>query len=154
MDVLALLSNQDFLVVFLFTLAVVFGILRTSGTFGNNAAVQMVIAAAIAYFASTYEPYVSTLKHYFPTITWFFVAMFFIAFMLEIFGLRGGKQTSEINVIIYAFLLLVLISLTTFLSYEMNIREIPFFGSIENLILVLGIFFIAAIFWCAYHIKG
>ncbi len=142
--------TEEFLIPFLFTLAIVFGALRYARIFGDNVAVQMIIALVIAYFASTYEPFVSTLYAYLPNITWFFVAMFFIAFLMEVFGLgKKEKGEPEINLYISGMLLLILITIGITQIQNFS-HEIPLFGSTENLALLLGIIFILGIFYFAY----
>ena len=144
--------GQEFLIPFLFTLAIIFGALRYARVFGNNTAVQMIIALVLAYFASTYEPFVSTLYAYFPGITWFFIAMFFIAFIMEIFGLgkRAQQKDHELNMFIYGILLLVLLTIGISQAQAFGIYELPLIGSLENLAVLLGIIFIIGIFYFAY----
>lgn len=145
-------QGNEFLIPFLFTLAIIFGSLRYAKIFGNNSAVQMIIAIVLAYFASTYEPFVSTLYAYFPSITWFFIAMFFIVFVLEVFGLRKGtdKKDHELNMVIYGVLLLLLMTIGISQARAFGIYEIPFIGNLENLAVLLGIIFILGIFYFAY----
>ncbi len=144
--------SEEFLIPFLFTLAIVFGALRYARIFGNNVAVQMIIALVIAYFASTYEPFVSTLYAYLPNITWFFIAMFFIAFVMEIFGLgrSKNKKDHELNMYIYGALLLLLMSIGISQIEGLGISQLPLIGAPENLVLLLGIVFISGIFYFAY----
>lgn len=148
--------EEEFLIPFLFTLAIIFGSLRYAKIFGNNTAVQMIIALVLAYFASTYEPFVSTLYTYFPSITWFFVAMFFIAFIMEIFGLgkKSAQKDHELNMFIYGILLLVLLTIGISQAQSLGIYEIPIIGSLENLAVLLGIIFIIGIFYFAYKSGG
>ncbi len=145
-------AGQEFLIPFLFTLAIIFGSLRYAKIFGNNTAVQMIIALVLAYFASTYEPFVATLRAYFPSITWFFIAMFFIVFVLEVFGLKGGKDRDhELNMYIYGILLLLLFTIGISQARNLGIYEIPVLGAIENLAVLLGVIFIIGIFYFAYQ---
>jgi len=142
--------SMEFAIPFLFVLAVVFGILRTARVFSGNTAVQMIIAFVIAFFSATYQPFTSLLFQYLPTITWFFIAMFFLVFVLEIAGIRGKRGENRKNLIIYGMLLLLLFSIVADRA-----EAIPTFSyiSTNDLILAVGIIFIIAIFWNAYGIE-
>ena len=148
--------TEHFLIPFLFTLAIIFGALRYARIFGNNTPVQMIIAIVLAYFASTYEPFVSTLYTYFPSITWFCIVMFFIAFIMEIIGLgkKSPQGDHELNMFIYGILLLILLTIGISQAKAFGIYEIPIIGNLENLALILGIIFIIGIFYFAYKSSG
>jgi polyferredoxin len=77
--------------------------------------------------------------------------MFFIVFILEVFGLRKERpqQERELNLYIYGFLLLALLSIGV-THLETLGFNIPLIGSGENLALLLGIIFIFGIFYFAY----
>jgi hypothetical protein len=147
---LSIFAQNEFLIPFLFVLAIIFGVLRATRVFEGNVAVQMIIALALAYFAATYQPFVSTLFTYLPSITWFFIMMFFIVFILEVFGLRGRRERKEaqLNMIIYGVLLLLLFTIGIHLKIP---TELPIIGSRENFFLLLGLLLIIAIFWYAYE---
>ncbi|MFQ6009520.1 MAG: hypothetical protein ACE5J7_00130 [Candidatus Aenigmatarchaeota archaeon] len=140
------LSNET-LIASLFILAVVFGVLELSNVFKNRA-VHFVVSLAVAFFASTYPPLVSALWTYLPSITWFFIVMFFIAFALELFGVRKGKEVEVQSMVVGGGVLLVLLSIGwTMLQYYPI--EFPLIGGGENLLLLLGIIFILSLFWGA-----
>ncbi len=153
---LTLLNQTGFLIPFLFVMAVVFGVLRIANVFKGNPAVEMIIALVIAFFAATYQPFTSVLLSYLPGITWFFVAMFFLVFVLEIFGIRGkkaaDKESAEKNMIIYGILLLLLFSIGVSGLQGLPV-QLPLIGGGENIALLVGIIFIIGIFWYAYNIQ-
>ncbi len=144
--------DANFVIPFLFVLAVVFGVLRISKAFKRNAAVEIIISLVIAFFAATFPPFTSILFSILPTITLFFIAMFFIVFVLEIVGVRGRYGGDKVtNIIIYGILLLILF---TIVANRSNL--IPTFGiiSTEDLLLGIGLIFILTIFWSAFKIGG
>jgi hypothetical protein len=148
LDLIALQSNE-FLIPFLFVLAIVFGILEITKLFRNRG-VNFVIALAISFFAVSNTTFVSFLWSQFGNITAFFIVMFFIAFVLEMFGLRrpSGESRSEGGMIISGAVLFLLLSLG--FMYSDLIPPLPYIGSGNNLILFFAIIFILAIFWAAF----
>lgn len=148
--------DMNFFIPFMFVLAIVFGILRIAKVFQGNAAVEMIISIAIAFFSATYSPFTTILFQYLPSITWFFIAMFFIVFVLEILGIRKGTRKPEeaqANSIIYGVLLLLLFTIGISGLEGLPI-QIPFIGGGENIALLIGIIFIIGIFWYAYKMPS
>jgi len=143
-----MIPNETFFIPFLFVLAVVFGVLRISDIF-RNPAVEMVISLAIAYFAATYEPFVSVLFTYLPNVTWFFIAIFFILFLLEAFGLRKAGADYEEKAITTGVILLVLFGIGVSGLEGLKV-EIPFVGGGENLAFLSGIILLVLLFWYVY----
>lgn len=145
--------TMQFIIPFLFVLAVVFGVLQMARIFKNKA-VAGVIAIAIAFFAASYGPFLTLLWTYLPTVTWFFIGMFFIVFVLEVFGIRGGKDKEfrEEAAILQGAILFILLALGWMIAEAFPL-ELPYIGSGQNLILVLGIVFILLIFWSAFKIS-
>jgi len=144
--------DANFIIPFLFVLAVVFGVLRISKAFKGNAAVEVIISLVIAFFSATYSPFTSMLFNILPSITMFFIAMFFIVFVLEIVGVRGrGRGEPVTNIIIYGILILVLFTIVASHS-----ELIPNLGIIspDDLVLGIGLIFVISIFWAAYKIGG
>lgn len=148
-----ILPNLDtnFIIPLLFVLAVVFGVLRISKAFKGNAAVEVIISLVIAFFAATFQPFTSMLFSILPSITMFFIAMFFIVFVLEIVGVRGKKAGDNVmNLIIYGILILIL-----FVIVANHSNLIPNLGIIsqDDLVLGIGLIFIISIFIAAYKIE-
>lgn len=143
-------SNQQILVTFLFTLAVVFGVISLSGIFRGNKAVSAVISFAIALFAAGYSPFQTVLWNLLPNITWFFIILFLIAFGLELFGVRklvAGAPGHE-GMIISAGVLLILLSVG-WTILQTNPISLPYIGGGSNLIFLIGLILILSLFWSA-----
>ena len=131
----------------LFILAVVFGVLELSNVFKNRA-VHFVISVAVAFFAASYQPLMQTIMSFLPNITWFFIVMFFIAFTLELFGVRKGGGGDIESMVVGGGVLLVLFSIGWMMLQYYPI-EFPLIGGGENLLLLMGIIFIISLFWSA-----
>jgi hypothetical protein len=147
-DLIALQSNE-FLIPFLFVMAIVFGVLEITKVFRNRG-VNFVIALAISFFAVSNATFVGFLWAQFGNITAFFIIMFFIAFILEMFGLRrpSKESRSESGMIITGAVLFVMLALG--FTYSDLIPSLPYIGSGDNLILFFALVFILAIFWAAF----
>lgn len=149
---LAFLMSEQTLIPFLFVLAIVFGFLDLLKIFGRNVAVNFLIALSMAFFSITNAAFVNMLWSYFGSITTFFIVMFLLAFVFEVFGLRKDKREPASSIIIYGGILFILLSLW-FLSAK-YVPDLPFIGSGQNLLFLFAIIFVLAIFWAAYKIGG
>ena len=136
--------TSQFLISFLFVLAIVFGALQIANVFRNKA-VHAVIAVAVSLFATMYPPFVTSLWSYLPNVTWFFIVMFFVAFIMEIMGFRKKKAVSREGLIIQTGVLFVLLSVGYMIS-DMMTLEIPFIGSMDNFVFIIGLIMIISIF--------
>lgn len=147
---LAILQTQ-FFITFLFVLAVVFGVLQLTKVF-KVSAVNVVIAIVIALFAASYPPFVSTLWTFLPSITWLFVILFFVAFIMELFGLRkpsapGQREDKSFAMILTGVILII------FITIGINfIPNIPSIGQ-QNIMILAALFFMFIIFYAAFRIK-
>jgi len=150
---IAFLQSEQTLIPFLFVLAIVFGVLELTKIFKNRG-VNFLVALAIAFFTITNTTFVSMLWTYFGSITTFFIVMFFIAFVFEVFGLRKpGQKEPTSSVVIEGGILFILLSIG--FLYANQIPELPFLGGGQNLIFLFIIIFILVIFWSAFRIgKG
>ncbi len=146
---LSIFANQSFLIPFLFVLAIVFGILELANIFGNRA-VNMIIAIVIAFFSATYQPFTSLLFQYLPTITWFFIAMFFIAFSLEIIGLGKRKSIKEESMKMIILGVVLIVFITIGVNY---IPDINFLGT-QNLLIIIALFLMFMLFSAAHKIPA
>jgi hypothetical protein len=147
---IAFLLSEQILIPFLFVLAIVFGILDIIKMFGKNRAVNFLIALSIAFFSVTNSSFVNLLWSQFGTITSFFIIMFFIAFVLEVFGLKGGKGKEDDDIVIYGAILLIMLSFG--FAYSNLIPSIPYIGGGSNFIVLVAIILILVIFWRAFKI--
>ena len=138
--------SQQFMITFLFVLAVVFGGLELSGIFKKNRVISAIIAVAIALFATTNAPFADMLWNYLPGMTWVFVILFFAAFAMELFGLRGNKADLGQNMIMAGAVLFILIMVGWKVVGNLNI-DIPFIGGGDNLLFGAGSLAILALFY-------
>ncbi len=137
--------TEHFVLPFLFTLAIVFGILRATNVFSGNKAVEMIIAFVFAYFSATYEPFVKMFFRYLPGLTEFFIGVFLLIFVIEAFGLRKAtQQDKKTNMIIYGILLMFLMMFSGF--FASKIGPLPYIGNPEGLFILIGIVLIVALF--------
>jgi hypothetical protein len=143
------LQSEYTLIPFLFVLAIVFGVLSLTKIFRNKG-VNFLIALAIAFFTITNTSFVSMLWSYFGSITTFFIVMFIIAFVFEVFGLRRGQHPPTSSILIDAGILFILLSIG--FLYASQIPGLPFIGGGQNLIFLFIIIFILVIFWSAFRI--
>jgi hypothetical protein len=148
---IAFLQSEQTLIPFIFVLAIIFGVLELTKIFRNRG-VNFLIALAIAFFTITNAAFVSMLWSYFGSITTFFIIMFFIAFVLEVFGIRKGGHQPTSSIIIDGAILFVLLSIG-FMNAS-YIPELPFIGSGQNVIFLIAVILILVIFWAAFKIGG
>jgi hypothetical protein len=147
MAALILGIEEQVIITFLFVLAVVFGALRISNVLKSGAA-SFILSMAVAAFAALYSPFTALLWSFMPSLTSFFIIIFLVAFVFEIFGIRKGeKQTTE-GMVVNAAILLALMTVGWRVAQTFNVT-IPFIGSAQNLIFLLGLIFIVSIFWSA-----
>jgi len=140
--------NQQVVITFLFVMAVVFGALRISNVLKSSPA-SFLLSIAIAAFAAMYAPFMLLLWLILPGLTWFFIVIFLIAFVFEVFGIRKSKQEMRSEAMaVNGAILLVLLTLGWKLSQMFKIT-IPYIGSTENLVFILGLIFVVSIFWSA-----
>jgi hypothetical protein len=149
----ALTFDVQFFIPFLFILAVTLGALTYAKVFTSP--VRAVVAIALAMFASVYTPFTHALWNWLPGITWFFIFMFMLAFIMKLFGIGEAhhKRPPTETLIIGGFALLLLFSIG-FALLQYAPFEIPFIGGGDSLLLVIGIIFIGALFLIAARVKG
>ena len=148
---ITMFESSQILIPFLFVLAVVYGALQVANVFKNRA-VNFIISLAVAFFAVSNTFFVNLLWSQFGNITVFFIAMFFIIFVLEAFGLRKGEKKGRAaeGLIISGGILFGLLAIGSL--YLDLIPSLPIIGGGENLLLFFAIVFILAIFWAAFKI--
>lgn len=135
------LIGSEFLIPFLFVLALSFGALEASKVFKNRA-VNAVIAVALALFAASYQPFVTNLWGLLPALTWFFLLVFLLAFVgraLKVSDERERTKTLVVGGMIMLLFLTVGISM---------MPQVPVIGT-ENLLMAIGIFFLVMLIWIA-----
>lgn len=146
----ALIPSIQLLVPFLFVFAVVFGLLEITHVFKNKA-VEAAIAVALAVFAASQPTFTTMLMSWLPSIVSFFVIIFFIAFVLELVGMRK-KTTSPHEKAGYLGVALILLFTVGGFAFMQTGLQLPIIGGAENIMFALGLIFIAALFWIAFKI--
>ena len=139
--------EEQVVITFLFVLAIVFGALRISNVL-KSAPASFLLSLAVAAFAAMYAPFTATLWAYMPSLTWFFIIIFLIAFVFEMFGIRKGEKPSSEAMVVNAAVLLILLTVGWRVAETFKV-SLPFIGGGENLVFVVGLVFIIAIFWGA-----
>jgi hypothetical protein len=139
--------EEQLVITFLFVLSIVFGALRISNVLRSGPA-SFLLSLAVAAFASMYAPFTATLWTYMPSLTWFFIIVFLIAFVFEMFGVRKGGGGGSEAMVVNAAILLILLTVGWRVAKTFNV-QVPYIGSSENLIFLLGFVFIISILWSA-----
>jgi hypothetical protein len=142
-------QSEQFLIPFLFILAVVFGAVNAANVFKNRG-VNLLVSLALAFFAASNTSFVEFLWSQFGSISIFFIAMFFVIFVLEAFGVRKGKQGQPDGsdaLVINGAILFILLSIGYLFIPQFSL---PIVGGGQNLLLFVFILFIIIIFWSAY----
>ena len=142
-------QSEQFLIPFLFILAVVFGAVNVANVFKNRG-VNFLVSLALAFFGASNQAFVQFLWSQFGSITIFFIAMFFIIFVLEAFGVRGKKEKGDgaDALVINVAILFVLLSIGYL--YIDVFPSLPIIGGGENLMLLVFVVLMIVIFWSAY----
>ena len=128
-------QSSGFAIPFLFVLALVFGVLELANPMKNRA-VNVIVAVAISFFAASYTPFTNMLWNYLPSITWFFIVMFLIVFVLEAFGLRKREKADYFQtMVVQGVVLLLLFTVGYNILQSFNI-QIPYIGGGENILFI------------------
>ena len=141
----------QFFLPFMFVFAIVFGSLQLVNVFRNRA-VNAILALSIAFFATLAPGFNSLLLSQFGNIAVFFIVVFFISFILRIFGIRRVQNPQEYQeaVVIQGAMLFVLLAVSFIFVDE--IPTLPIIGTGQNLLLAVAVIFVLAIFWAAFKI--
>ena len=132
---------------FLFILAIVYGALEISKVFENKG-VKAIISVVMAFFAMLSPGVTELVLFIIPYATMFFIAFFFLGFVLSFFksegkGGSGGKDYTLIIIVLGLFLLFIS-------SDYQDIVDIQD----DNFVAMIVLLVIALIFLAAYRIKG
>jgi len=136
---------------FLFVFAIVFGVLELTLK-GWSKSVKAVIALALALFSIGYSPFTAFLWAQMGNITVFFMIMFLIAFLTEIIGWKKIDNPAE-KMVTTTVVLLILLSIGWMVMDTMSFN-IPIIGGPNDLMLLIGIFIIIAMFSAAFKTSG
>jgi len=145
--------DMQFLLPFLFILAVVFGVLRLSKVF-ENPGIELLIALALSFFAAQNPTFVELLFAQIGNITTFFIILFFLAFLGELFGFRKSAKAGEHEnaLMIQGALLFIVLSVGFLIADQLP--TIPIAGGItgQMLVFIVAILFVLGIFWSAFKV--
>jgi hypothetical protein len=160
---------EYYLIPFIFVFAIVFGALRLAGIFDQRVPdprdpkgekvrlitplgkkVDAVIALALSLFAVYNPQTLAFIWSQLGNIAIFFIVVFMIAFVMEIFGVRGKKDAQDKLIILLA-IIFILFSVTYL--YSNLIPSLPFIGSSQDVLLLIFVVMIIVIFWLAYHVS-
>lgn len=149
---LGILGTNEALIPFIFVLAIIFGVLEISKVIRNRGA-MFLISLALAFFTITSTNFVSIFPIYAAILTPLFIIIFFITFIMQIFGLRRPRLPNEPSrepeaLIIIGAILFLLLSLG--FIYSNFIPALPFIGGGSNVIILAAVIFILVIFWVAF----
>ncbi|MBR9682548.1 MAG: hypothetical protein GOV02_02645 [Candidatus Aenigmarchaeota archaeon] len=128
---------------FLFVFAVVFGVLELSLKQWSKP-IKAVIALALSFFAITYQPFTSLLWANMGNILFFFIFMFFIAFLGEL--LQWKKMENPLEKMVVTAIVLFLLLTIGWYVIDLIEFDIPIVGDKDNLFLLVGIMVIVALF--------
>lgn len=124
--------DVNFILPFFFVLAIVYGGMEVSKVFSNKG-VKAIIAVVIAFFASSSPEAVAIIFYILPYAAIFFIAFFFLGFILSLF--KGEKK--DVTLIVVA-LALILIFLAAQNSLEIiNLQDQNFLAMIVLLVIAL-----------------
>jgi hypothetical protein len=139
-----MIISPDTLLPFFFILAIVWGALEVSDVFRNKA-VKAIISLVIAFFAVSSGEVMAFLNQMFPFAILFFIAAFFLAFLLKPF--RGGDKKID-----YTLLVIVLVLVLLFLAgqeHSLLQNFLPGWDA-ENVLYGIGIVFVLLILFSVY----
>jgi tellurite resistance protein TehA-like permease len=153
--------SENIVIVFLFVFAITFGSLRLAGVFDQRVTnpnnpkgekirldtplgkkVDAVIALSLSLFSISDAAFVSLIWSNFGTLTLFFMIMFFIGFIITIFGLREetNPATKLLTIgAIFFFVMSLNLAQNNFFSF------MPFNGN--DAFLLISVVFIIILFW-------
>jgi hypothetical protein len=142
-------QSEQFLIPFLFVLAIVFGSLNLVKIFKSKP-VNFLISLSLAFFSASNSAFIQLLWSQFGNIAIFFIAMFFIIFTLEAFGVRKGRKEGSDALIINGAILFVLLSISSL--FVNSLPAIPGVGGGQNLLLLVFVVLIIVIFWSVHNL--
>lgn len=137
-----------YLASFLFTFAVVYGLLIITGVFTDkqgrkNNNVLVIIALVFAVFSILYEPYVTILYTVMPIVTGILIILFFLYVINEM-----RKKTKGTPVPIFGVLMLLLLVLAaTWSDIE---SYLPMEYASQDTLWIIGIVVVLIMFWAAW----
>ncbi|MCD6215557.1 MAG: hypothetical protein J7J92_00590 [Candidatus Aenigmarchaeota archaeon] len=115
---------------FLFVFAVVYAVLIYSAILKQKN-INVLLSLVIAFFAVSYQPFVSMITEFMPFASIILVILFFVLFLKKIFDKEKTKGNNEIIAILFILLLVVGSTWGQIKSY------LPFAS--DNILWIIGI---------------
>jgi len=137
----------QFLISFMFTFALVYGILIVSNVFKGQKRVNILISISIALFASLYENYVSFLFQWMSYIVIFFIIVFLLSILRNLFEWKAIKKNWKTLITI---VILFLIFLSIYPYFQISLGN---YVSSQDILLTIGLVFIILILAIGYKVK-
>ncbi len=135
-----------FMTTFLFVFAIIYALLLKAKVIEYKNA-NIIIAAAIALFASLYQPLVNALQVFLPIAAIILVILFFIVFVKS---LIGGEEDA---IPLLAVLVIALLLLGVFWGNIVALLPMPLWLASDAIIWIIGIVIILLIFLVVYKHK-
>ena len=117
----------------------------------KNEGIDLLVSLALSFFAVQNPVFAGTLFSQIGNITTFFIILFFIAFVGELFGFRKRGSPEE-ALITQGAILFVVLSVGFLFSDQLPTLPIPG-GTLpgQTLVFIVAIVFILGIFWMAFR---
>ncbi len=132
-----------YLIPFIFTFALVFGVLTISKVFKDQKNVNAILALAIALFAVIYPPYITLLYEWLPYLCIIFIVIFVVLMLKNLFvGEKGKKELEPTWPMLIAIAVLFLVFMTVYQSIPLPSGS---FISSQDILLIVGIAFVVLI---------
>ena len=135
-----------FLLPFVFVLAITYGALDIASVFKKNA-VNLLIAVVIAFFAVSNAQMVQFVTGIMPWAAMLFIVIFFIKFIASLFRGAGEKDWTMLMAVL-GLIAVFMLSQGTQLIQDWLPSGFPV--SEDNMVLIIGLVIIIAIFFAAY----
>jgi len=127
-----------YLIPFIFTFALVFGVLTISNVFKNQKNVNAILALAITLFSILYPPYIKILYNWLPYLCILFILLFVVLMLRNLFVESEKKlQQSWPMLITIAILFLIFISFAPSITLPSSSLI-----SFQDILLLIGIAFV------------
>ncbi len=150
------LLEIDFLLSFVFVLALVYGCLELLdlGTKDKPKKIgkgsRIIMSVVIAIISSTYEPLTHFFSLYIPIIAIVFAIFFIIGFLLSFFKKQDQKSDSILLICFCCIFLIGILSVGQNIFIDMSFFDIYY----EDFMWIIALILVAIIFIGAYYIKG
>lgn len=141
------LSLMTSIMPFFLVLAIVYGALEMSGVFRNRA-VNAIIALVIAFFAIMSADVTAFIMQIMPYAAILFVVIFLAGFVISFFRGRVGGMNLTLLAVVAILLLIFLANQGYDILQDLLPSGFPVTG--ENLVLIIGIVLIIAIFYMVH----